>query len=69
MDCRDKEFPLRITFKKVKGQLRFVASFRYKYPTSQQADYNFIVDKDIRRALPLRTDVKETLYICFASVL
>lgn len=43
IDCRDKVFPLRVTFKKVKGQLRFLASFKHKYPNPQQADYNFVI--------------------------
>jgi hypothetical protein len=51
----------------VKGQLRFLASFKQKYPDTQQADYNFIVDKDIRRAIPARLETKDTLYICFVS--
>ena len=46
-----------------------MASFRHKYPTPQQADYNFIIDKDIRRAIPARVDMKDTLYICFTSTL
>ena len=45
LDCRDRKFPLRVTFTKVKGQMRFMASFRQKYPNAQQSDYNFMVDR------------------------
>ena len=45
LDCRDKNFPLRLTFKNVKGQIRFMASFKNRYPNPLQADYNFVIDK------------------------
>jgi hypothetical protein len=69
LDCREKIFPIKIEFRQVKNCFRFLASFSHMFPSEESHEYDFQIERAMRKTIaPLakHKDV-EGLYICLVA--
>lgn len=69
MDCRDKSFPIRLQFRNVRNTIRIYGSFKERYPSEGEHEFQFDIGKDSRHSVKPRNEkYQDFLYLTLEAL-